>query len=108
MTAACMMIPRKVYEEMHGLDESFSLVFNDVDLCLRIRQAGYLIVWTPWAELTHYESKSRGADEETPAKKRFFVRETNRFLRRWWKALDAGDPYYNVNLTRTKEDFSLR
>ena len=108
VTAACMMIPRKVYEETGGLDESFSLVFNDVDLCLRIRQAGYLIVWTPWAELTHYESKSRGPDEDTPEKKRFFVRETNRFLRKWWKALDAGDPYYNVNLTRTKEDFSLR
>ncbi len=108
VTAACMMIPRKVYEETRGLDESFSLVFNDVDLCLRIRQAGYLIVWTPWAELTHYESKSRGPDEDTPAKKRFFVRETNRFLRKWWKALDAGDPYYNVNLTRTEEDFSLR
>ena len=108
VTAACMMIPRKVYEEMHGLDESFSVVFNDVDLCLRIRQAGYLIVWTPWAELTHYESKSRGPDEDTPEKKRFFVRETNRFLRKWWRVLDAGDPYYNVNLTRTREDFSLR
>ena len=108
VTAACMMIPRKVYEEMHGLDESFSVVFNDVDLCLRIRKAGYLIVWTPWAELTHYESKSRGPDEDTPEKKRFFVRETNRFLRRWHTVLAEGDPYYNVNLTRWEEDFSLR
>ena len=108
VTGACMMIPRRVYEEMHGLDENFSLVFNDVDLCLRIREAGYLIVWTPWAELKHYESKSRGADEDTAEKKRFFVRETNRFLRKWWKALDKGDPYYNVNLTRWREDFSLR
>ena len=108
VTAACMMIPRKVYEEMHGLDERFSIVFNDVDLCLRIRQAGYLIVWTPWAELMHYESRSRGPDEDTPEKKRFFVRETNRFLKKWYKVLEAGDPYYNVNLTRWKEDFSLR
>ncbi len=108
VTGACMMIPRKVYEEMGGLDESFSIMFNDVDLCLRIRQAGYLIVWTPWAELTHYESKSRGPDGDTPEKKRFFVRETNRFLRKWCKVLDAGDPYYNVNLTRQREDFSLR
>lgn len=108
VTAACMMIPRLVYEEMNGLDENFSLVFNDVDLCLRIREAGYLIVWTPWAELTHYESKSRGPDEETPRKKRFFVRETNRFLRRWYKALETGDPYYNVNLTRWGEDFGER
>lgn len=108
VTAACMMIPRKVYEAMHGLDESFSVVFNDVDLCLRIREAGYLIVWTPWAELKHYESKSRGADEDTPEKKKFFIRETNRFLRKWWRVLDKGDPYYNVNLTRWDEDFSPR
>ena len=108
VTAACMMIPRKVYEEMNGLDESFSVVFNDVDLCLRIREAGYNIVWTPWAELTHYESKSRGADEDTEEKKRFFVGETNRFLRKWYRVLEEGDPYYNPNLTRDKEDFSLR
>lgn len=108
VTGACMMIPRKVYAQMNGLDESFSVVFNDVDLCLRIREAGYLIVWTPWAELIHYESKSRGSDEDTPEKKRFFVRETNRFLRRWYKALEAGDPYYNRNLTRWQEDFSPR
>ena len=108
VTAACMMIPRKVYEEMNGLDESFSVVFNDVDLCLRIREAGYLIVWTPWAELTHYESKSRGQDEDTPEKKKFFLEETNKFQRKWNKILSEGDPYYNPNLTREKEDFSLR
>jgi GT2 family glycosyltransferase len=108
VTAACMMIPRHVYEEMNGLDESFSVVFNDIDLCLRIREAGYFIVWTPWAELTHYESKSRGDDRETKAKERFFVRETNRFMRKWHQSLAAGDPYYNPNLTREKEDFSLR
>lgn len=108
VTGACMMVSRRVYEAMDGLDESFSVVFNDVDFCLRIRKAGYLIVWTPWAELTHYESRSRGSDEDTPEKRKFFVRETNRFLRRWWKALDKGDPYYNVNLTRWREDFSLR
>ena len=108
VTAACMMIPRHVYEKMNGLDESYSLVFNDIDLCLRIREAGYLIVWTPWAELTHYESKSRGPEEETEEKKRFFVRETNRFLRKWYRVLEEGDPYYNPNLTRERGDFSLR
>jgi GT2 family glycosyltransferase len=108
VTAACMMIPRKVYEEMQGLDETFSVVFNDVDLCLRIREAGYLIVWTPWAELTHYESKSRGQDEDTPEKKKFFLEETNKFQRKWNKILSEGDPYYNPNLTREKENFSLR
>ena len=108
VTAACMMIPRHVYEKMNGLDESYSLVFNDIDLCLRIREAGYLIVWTPWAELTHFESKSRGPEEETEEKKRFFVRETNRFLRKWYRVLEEGDPYYNPNLTRERGDFSLR
>ena len=108
VTGACMMVPRHVFEAMNGLDEGFSIVFNDVDLCLRIREAGYLVVWTPWAELIHHESKSRGPELETKEKKRFFVRETNRFLRKWHRALEAGDPYYNPNLTRIKEDFSLR
>ena len=108
VTAACMMVPKRIYEQLGGLDESFSVVFNDVDLCLRIREAGYLIVWTPWAELTHYESKSRGSDEDTPEKKAFFVKETNRFQRKWNKTLTEGDPYYNPNLTREKEDFSPR
>ena len=107
VTAACMMIPRKVYEETGGLDESFPVVFNDVDLCLRIREK-YLIVWTPWAELIHHESKSRGQDEDTPEKKAFFLRETNRFQRKWNRILTEGDPYYNPNLTREKEDFSPR
>ena len=108
VTAACMMVPKRIYEQLGGLDESFSVVFNDVDLCLRIREAGYLIVWTPWAELIHYESKSRGSDEDTPEKKAFFVKETNRFQRKWNKILTEGDPYYNPNLTREKEDFSPR
>ena len=108
VTAACMMIPRRVYEEMNGLDEEYSIVFNDVDLCLRIREAGYLIVWTPQAELTHYESKSRGPELVTREKKRFFVKETNRFLKKWHSVLKAGDPYYNINLTRHREDFSPR
>ena len=108
VTGACMMIPRRVYEKMRGLDESFPVMFNDIDLCLRIRQAGYLIVWTPWAELTHYESRSRGPDLDTRAKKRFFFRETDRFVRRWRRVIAEGDPYYNPNLTREKEDFSLR
>ena len=108
VTAACMMVPRRVYEEMGGMDEGYSVVFNDVDFCLRIRQAGYLIVWTPWAELTHYESKSRGQDEDTPEKKAFFLAETKKFQTQWNRALSAGDPYYNPNLNRMKEDFTPR
>lgn len=108
VTAACMMVPRCVYEEMNGLDESFPVVFNDVDFCLRIRESGRLIVWTPWAELVHHESRSRGRDEDTPEKKAFFLKETNRFQRKWNRILTEGDPYYNPNLTREKEDFSPR
>lgn len=108
VTAACMMIPRKVYEAVGGLDESYSVVFNDVDLCLKIRERGKLIVWTPFAELTHYESKSRGSDEDTPEKQAFFKTETKRFQTKWNAALTRGDPYYNPNLTRSKEDFSPR
>lgn len=107
VTAACMMIRKEVFEEVHGLDETFRVAFNDVDLCMRIRAAGYHIVFTPFAELYHYESKSRGV-EDTPEKIARFNGESDRFLARWGKTLEAGDPYYNMNLTLKREDFSLR
>ena len=107
VTAACMMIRRNVWKEVGGLDETFQVAFNDVDLCMRIRQAGYLIVWTPYAELYHYESKSRGYDD-TPEKQKRFEGEVRRFQTRWEKELASGDPYYNPNLTLDREDFSLR
>lgn len=107
VTAACIMIPKRVWDQVHGLDESFEVAFNDVDLCMRIRKAGYLIVWTPYAELYHYESKSRGM-EDTPEKKERFGGEIRRFQERWKKELVAGDPYYNPNLTLDREDFSVR
>jgi GT2 family glycosyltransferase len=88
------------------LDESFAVAFNDVDLCMRIRKAGYLIIWTPFAELYHYESKSRGL-EDTPEKQRRFAGEVRRFQGRWAKELTEGDPYYNPNLTLVREDFSV-
>ena len=106
VTAACMMVPRNVYEQMHGLDESFEVAFNDIDFCMRIRQAGYLIVWTPFAELYHYESESRGY-EDTPEKKARFAGEIERFQTRWKNELEAGDPYYNPNLNIRIEDFSI-
>lgn len=108
VTGACMMIPRRVYEAVGGLDETFPVMFNDLDLCLKIRRAGYLIVWTPFAELTHFESRSRGPDVVSRKKKWFFFRETDRFLRRWRRVIAEGDPYYNPYLTRDREDFSLR
>ncbi len=107
VTAACMMVPRNVWDEVNGLDESFEVAFNDVDLCMRIRKAGYLIVWTPYAELYHYESKSRGLDD-TPEKQKRFEGEVKRFQERWAKELQAGDPYYNPNFTLDREDFSLK
>lgn len=107
VTAACMMVPRHVFEEVNGFDESFEVAFNDVDLCMRIRKAEYNIVWTPYAELYHYESKSRGL-EDTPEKKKRFEGEVLRFKARWKEELKAGDPYYNPNMTLDREDFSLK
>ena len=105
VTAACMLMRRQVWDAVGGLDEDFQVAFNDVDLCMRIRKAGYLIVWTPYAELYHHESKSRGV-ENTIEKQRRFQGEVERFYDRWDDVLKAGDPYYNPNLTLEREDFS--
>lgn len=106
VTAACMMVKRGVFEEVGGFDESFAVAFNDVDLCMKIRKAGYLIVYNPYAELYHYESKSRGLDD-TPEKSERFDSECERFRSKWGKELKKGDPYYNPNLTLKRCDFSL-
>ncbi len=106
-TAACLMMRRDVFDEVGGLDESFEVAFNDVDLCMKIRKKGYLVVFTPYAELYHYESKSRGNDS-TPEKLERFRGEIDRFKEKWKKQLDDGDPYYNPNLTLTRDDFSLK
>ncbi len=106
-TAACLMMRRDVFDEVGGLDESFEVAFNDIDLCMKIRKKGYLIVFTPYAELYHYESKSRGNDS-TPEKLERFRGEIDRFKEKWQKQLDDGDPYYNPNLTLTRDDFSLK
>jgi len=107
VTAACMMMSRDVFEQIKGFDENYAVAFNDVDLCMRIRSAGYNIVWTPYAELYHYESKSRG-NEDTPEKQKRFEGEVLRFKAKWAKELEAGDPYYNTNLTLEREDFSFK
>jgi GT2 family glycosyltransferase len=107
VTAACVLIPRRVWEDVGGLDEGFAVAFNDVDLCMKIRKAGYLIVWTPYAELYHYESKSRG-QEDNAQKQMRFKGEIDRFMDKWGKELEAGDPYYNPNLTLITEDFAFR
>ncbi|MBE6809891.1 MAG: glycosyltransferase family 2 protein [Ruminococcaceae bacterium] len=106
-TAACLMIRKDVYNEVSGLDEGYAVAFNDIDFCMKIRAAGYLIVFTPFAEFYHYESKSRG-DEDTPEKRARFNSEIFRFQERWETQLKAGDPYYNPNLSLDSEDFELR
>jgi GT2 family glycosyltransferase len=106
-TAACLMIKKSVFEELKGFDtENLKIAFNDIDLCLKIREAGYLIVYTPYAELIHHESKSRGFDT-TPEKIERFASEVG-FMKNKWKETLLNDPYYNSNLTLTKEDFSLK
>lgn len=107
VTAACMMLRKDVFEEVGGFDENLAVAFNDVDLCLKIREKGYLIVYTPYAELYHHESLSRGY-EDTPEKKERFSKEVKYIREKWGAVIDRGDPYYNPNLTLEKEDFSIR
>lgn len=106
VTGACMMVKRSVYEEVGGLDEAFAVAFNDIDLCMKIRQLGYLIVFNPYAELSHYESKSRGY-EDTVEKIKRFNSEVHLFQKRWKTFLEQGDPYYNSNLSLERSDFSV-
>ena len=106
VTAACLMVRKSVYEQVNGLDESFAVAFNDVDFCVRVREAGYINVFTPFAQLYHYESKSRGLDEN-PVKRKRFISEVERFQKRWAKQLAAGDPCMNPNFDLMKEDFSF-
>ncbi len=106
VTAACLLVRKDVFMQVKGLDEEkLQVAFNDVDFCLKVREAGYRNLWTPYAELYHHESKSRGA-EDTPEKVERFNREVNFMKTKWGKLLDA-DPYYNRNLTLAKEDFSI-
>ena len=106
VTGACLLVKASVYDAVGGLDEQFAVAFNDVDFCLRVRDAGYRIAWTPYAELTHYESKSRGGDEKDPAKAARFAAEQQRLYTVHGKANILDDPYYNPSLTRDREDFS--
>ena len=108
VTGACLLVKKSVFDEVNGLDESFVVAYNDVDFCLRVLKTGRVNVWTPYAELYHYESKSRGDDSKDPEKAERFRGEFNRFRERYADFLEKGDPYYNVNLTLSAEDFSLR
>lgn len=107
VTGACLMVKKKLYEEAGSLDEGFAVSLNDVDFCLKLRQLGNLNVFTPFAELYHYESVSRGLDTDGEKAARY-NEESARFREKWKVQLEAGDPYYNPNFTLDKSDFSLR
>ena len=107
VTAACMLIRRSAFDQVNGLSEELAVAFNDIDFCLKLREAGYRIIYAPYAELYHYESKSRGL-EDTPDKIARFNREMSVFEKKWPDILRDGDPYYNPNLTLKSQDFSLR
>lgn len=107
VTGACLVMRRDVFRAIGGFDEdNLPVAFNDVDLCLRVREAGYRVLWTPYAVLHHYESYSRGDDQMTPEKRARFNREKNFMLSRWKTDL-LNDPYYNQNLTLDREDFTI-
>jgi len=107
VTAACLMIKRSIYDEVNGLNAiEFKVAYNDVDFSLRVREKGYLNIFTPYAEMYHYESISRG-EETTPEQIARFQSEKDALYDRHKYILDNGDPYYNPSLTHDKEDFSL-
>lgn len=104
VTAACLLVRRSIFEQMDGLDEQLVVAFNDVDFCLRVQAAGYRNVWTPYAEMNHHESASRG-EEDSPEKIARFKKEIDFMKARWGDYL-LNDPTYSHNLTLDGEDFS--
>lgn len=107
VTGACLLVKKSLYEEVGGLEEGFAVSLNDVDLCLKLRARGLLNVFTPFAELFHYESASRGLDDNGEKAERY-NRESEMFRRKWKKELEAGDPYYNPNFSLDRSDYSLK
>ena len=108
VTGALLMVKKRLYEEMGGFDEkNFTVALNDVDFCLRLREKGYLNIFTPYCEAVHYESSSRGYEESFEQKRRFSG-EIKYFQWKWRDLLADGDPYYNPNLTLDREDFSIK
>jgi len=107
MTAACFMVKRQAFEQAGGFDEKLAVAFNDVDFCLRVRQAGYLVVYNPDAQMYHDESKTRGY-EDTPEKQARFQKEKDYLRSRWPEIMEQGDPYYNRNLSLEKCDYTIQ
>lgn len=107
VTGACLLVKKSLFEEAGGLDESFAVSLNDVDFCLKLREKGYLNVFTPFAELYHFESISRGLDDNGEKAQRY-NRESEQFRDKWKDVLEAGDPYYNPNFSLDRSDFALK
>lgn len=107
VTGACLLVKKALYEEVEGLEEDFAISLNDVDFCLKLREKGYLNVFTPFAELYHFESVSRGLDDQGQKAQRY-NRESEHFRQKWKEVLDAGDPYYNPNFSLDRSDFALK
>lgn len=107
VTGACLLVKKSLFEEVGGLDESFAISLNDVDFCLKLREKGLLNVFTPFAELYHYESVSRGLDDSGEKAERY-NRESAHFREKWKTVLEKGDPYYNPNFSLDRSDFALK
>lgn len=107
VTFACCMVRKTVFEQAGRLDEELSVSFNDIDFCLRLRSMGFQVVWTPFAELYHYESMTRGYDESEQKRQRL-RQEISRLQQKWDAFFEQGDPAYNPNLSLVSTDFSLR
>lgn len=107
VTGACLMVKKSLFDEVGGLEESFAISLNDVDFCLKLRAKNLLNVFTPFCELYHYESISRGLDDQGEKAERY-NRESQQFREKWKEVLEKGDPYYNVNFSLDRSDFSLK
>jgi len=107
VTAACMMAKKSIYEEVGYMNEKLAVAFNDIDFCLKIRKTGKLIVYHPYIEFVHYESKTRGL-EDSPEKIKRFQGEIDEFKKNWGEFLLKGDPYYNKNLSCDTEQYNIK
>ena len=110
VTGACLMVRKALFDEVGGLSEDLAIALNDVDLCLKLRQKGKLNVFTPFAQLFHYESASRGDDVTADASKENaerYNRECEIFRNRWKEQLEAGDPYFNPNFSLDHSNYVL-
>lgn len=107
VTGACLLVRKALWDKVGGLDEQYTVALNDVDFCLKLRELGLWNIWTPFAELYHFESNSRGSDLDEGRKERY-QKECDLFRQRWGEVIDKGDPFYNVNFSLDRSDYSLK